>query len=197
MSRRLRVTAVAAIGALTGLGVVSFGCTGDPPEPQSRGSATRLAEPADVLDEPLMVALAQAKNFHHKADVHLQDGDPARAIASLRAILTIPFPAGAAEAQDVLLDARARLAKLLLGAGDAREALRVIDEGIAAAARPSFFLANLHTVRGEVLEAQARALASSDDAAATALRRQAIDAYDQSIRINEAIQRRLVEELAP
>ena len=30
-------------------------------------SVTKVADPADVIDQDLMVALAQAKNFHHKA----------------------------------------------------------------------------------------------------------------------------------
>ncbi|RMH38826.1 MAG: hypothetical protein D6689_18560 [Deltaproteobacteria bacterium] len=167
--------------------VVAAACTGDAPR-----SVTQLAEPADALDEDLMAALLQAKNLHHKANLYLLDGDTRAAIDALRAILAIEFPPGADEAQDVLVDARSRLAKVLLGAGRADEALRVVDEGIAAAARESYFLANAYTVRGEILEHLATA--QTDPAARDALKRDAIAAYDRSIEINNAIRARLREE---
>jgi tetratricopeptide (TPR) repeat protein len=159
------------------------------------GGTTRLTEPEDAVSEDLMVALAQAKNFHHKAKVYMSDGNLTEAIASVRQILAIQFPPTAPEAEDVRLDARALLAKLLVGQGKVDEAMRVVDEGIASASRDSFFLANLYTVRGEVLEAQA---ALADDGTADGRtraadeRRAAIAAYDKSIQINEQLQKRVV-----
>jgi tetratricopeptide (TPR) repeat protein len=161
------------------------------------GGATRLTEPEDAVGEDLMVALAQAKNYHHKAKVYMSDGNLAEAVASVRQILAIQFPPGAPEAEDVRNDARALLAKLLVSQGKLDEATRTIDEGIAATTRDSFFLANLYTVRGEVLEAQA---AQADDgtpdgkARAAEAKKAAITAYDRSISINEALQKRLVEQ---
>jgi hypothetical protein len=166
----------------------SVACTQDRQE-----RVTRLPDPDDAVSEELMVALAQAKNFHHKAKVHLGDGNVGEAITAVRQILSVPFPAGAAEGEDVRIDARALLAKLLVGKGDLDEALRVTQEGLAAASRPSFFVANLWTVTGEIHEARAVML-EADPAAATKARRAAIRAYDESIRINDAIQRRLMEE---
>jgi len=158
-------------------------------------SVTKVAEPADVIDQDLMVALAQAKNFHHKAKVYMSDGKADDAIASVRQILSLHFPANAPEADDVRLDARALLAKLLLEKGKADEAMQVVDEGLAASPRPSFFLANLYTVKGELLEARAAdADAASDKPKATEQRHAAIEAYDRSIKINEAIQKKLMEE---
>ena len=75
--------------------------------------STRLAEPSDVIDEELMIALGQAKNFHRKAKVYLSDGNLVAATVSVRQILSLQFPKGAPEADDVRLDARALLAKLL------------------------------------------------------------------------------------
>ena len=151
-----------------------------------------------AIDEPLMIALSQAKNFHHKARVYMSDGKLDDATAAVRAILSIRFPAGAPEAEDVRLDARALLAKLLLGQGQVDAAMTVVEEGLATVSRDSFFLANLYTVKGEVLQAQATALDSSgvaaDHARAVTLRQQAIIALDRSIAINTALQAALMEE---
>lgn len=145
---------------------------------QDAPSVTKLAEPEQVIDERLMICLNRAKNHHHIADVYVSDGNVDKAIAEVRKVLTVACPAGAPEAQDVQLDARARLAKLLLGRGGADDALQVVDEGIAAATRDSFFLANLYTVRGEVMEALGR-------------KHEAIEAYERSNEINLALQREL------
>jgi tetratricopeptide repeat protein len=150
-----------------------------------------------TLSEPLLIALAQAKNFHHQAEIRLADGDTDGAIAAVSRILAIPFPAGAPEAEETLLDARARLAKLCLGAGRLDEARRVVDEGLATATRDSFFLANLHTVSGEVHEARAKQLEASDPAGARAARQAALAAYDRSIEINDRLQRQLLKEARP
>jgi tetratricopeptide (TPR) repeat protein len=155
-----------------------------------------------ALGEPLLIGLAQAKNFHHKADIHLQEGDLDSALAAVRAIATIPFPQGAAEAEDVKLDAGARLAKLLIIKGDLDQAQRVVEENIARSTRRSFFLANLYTVKGEVYEARANLLdddaADSDDDAAKqrarAARKSAIEAFDRSIAINTELQKALMGE---
>lgn len=174
------------------------------------GSITELPEPSagdlatpdgPAIDEPLMIALAQAKNFHHKADVYSSEGKFEQAIDSVQQILGIPFPVGVAEAEDVALDARARLAKLLVTIGKLDEAMATVDQGITTARRQSFFLANLYTARGEVYEAMANRL--DDDAAdearaqAAQARRSAIEAFDQSIAINRALQRALTSEGAP
>jgi hypothetical protein len=146
------------------------------------------------LSEPLLAGLAQARSYHHIADLQLADGKADAAAAALDKILEIPFPAGAPEGEDAILDARARLAKLHLSAGRPQDARRVVDEGLAGARRESFFVANLHAVSGELHEAEARA--DSDPEAARAHRRAAILAHEQSIRINERIQMRLLEETA-
>jgi tetratricopeptide (TPR) repeat protein len=194
-------------GAL--LGCVG-GCAGERNGERQAGesaerSTTRLPDPSGrdlpELGEPLMIALAQAKNFHHKADVYLREGQLDDAIDAVAEILAVPFPQGAPEAEDVMLDARARLAKLLSAQGKAEEAMKVVDQGIAGAGRRSFFLANLYTVKGEVFEAMAIMLDDQETEKATAqaraARRQAIEAFDQSIAINTALQRALMGEAAP
>lgn len=160
----------------------------------SAPSQTRVAEPTDVIDEALMVSLAQAKNFHRKAKVYMSDGNPVAAIASVREILSLRFPAGAPEAEDVRADARALLAKLLVSRGELAEAMRTVDEGLAQAQRESFFVANLYTVQGEIHEARAAdADAANDKTKAVEERRAAITSYDRSIQINTALQKKLME----
>lgn len=174
------------------------GCSQDR-ELTARRPITALPEPdSQVLDEELMIALAQAKNFHHKADVYMQEGKTAEATAALRQILSVPFPERAPEGEDVLLDARARLAKLLLAGEQAEEALAVVEQGIGTARRRSFFLANLNTVKGEIHEAMALSWDQQGGeeaaSAAAAARRDAIEAFDESIQINRALQEALVSE---
>src|SRR3569623_1027399 len=79
-------------------------CNSSEPQP-----TTKLAEPADAIDQNLMVALSKAKNFHHKAKVYMSDGNTTAAIASVREILSLQFPANAPDADDVRNEARAAL----------------------------------------------------------------------------------------
>lgn len=157
---------------------------------------TRTAEPSEAIDQDLMIALGQAKNYHHKAKVLMSDGNLVAATAAVRQILSLSFPKGAPEAEDVRNDARALLAKLLLGQGQVEEADRVISEGIAQSARDSFFKANLYTVQGELHEARAAAFDATGDAGKASAgdeRHKAIESYDQSIHINEQLQKTLME----
>jgi len=194
MTMMTKRTAWLAIVALVlGAAVSCVSCARNDDEP--RGGATRLTDPTDAVSEDLMVALAQAKNYHHKAKVYTSDGNLGEAIAAVRQILAVPFPQGAPEAEDVRLDARALLAKLLVGQGKLDEATRVVEEGLAAATRDSFFLANLYTVKGEVLEAQAQVAddgSAEGKARADDAKRRAIAAYDKSIAINEELQKQLL-----
>src|SRR4051794_29541358 len=173
--------------ALLGALALAAGCSSER-EP-SAAAATRLPDPgdADAIDQNLMVALGQAKNFHHKAKVYMTDGNLVAATAAVRQILSLRFPAGAPEADDVRNDARAMLAKLLVSQGQIDEATRTIDEGLAQSQRESFFVANLYTVQGELHEARAAAADAAGDAGKTAAveqRHAAIESYDRSIQIN-------------
>ena len=158
---------------------------------------TRVADPTDGIGPDLMISLGQAKNFHHKAKVYMTDGNLTAATASVRQILSLAFPRGAAEADDVRNDARALLAKLLVSQGQIDEAARTVDEGLAQSQRESFFVANLYTVQGEIHEARAAGFAALGDtgrAAAVDERRAAIGSYDRSIQINERLQKKLMED---
>lgn len=175
--------------------VTACSCTGsdksDPPV------VTRTADPTDVIDQELMISLSKAKNFHRKARVYMSDGKLAEATAAVREIMSLKFPAGAPEAEDVRNDARALLAKLLISQNGLDEAMRVVQEGIAQSQRESFFVANLYTVKGEIHEARA-ALLDANDAAQKAKiveeKHAAIDSYDKSNAINTTLQNKLMED---
>ncbi|HEY3806365.1 MAG TPA: hypothetical protein VGL61_27360 [Kofleriaceae bacterium] len=156
---------------------------------------TQTAEPSDAIDQKLMVALSQAKNLTHKARIYTSDGDAASAIAAVREILALHFPANSPEAEDVRNDARAMLARLLVGQGNLDEAMNVIAEGLAQSQRESFFVANLYTVKGEILEARATALDTdpANKAHVVELRHAAIEAYDESNKIDKKLQDQLTE----
>jgi predicted negative regulator of RcsB-dependent stress response len=144
-----------------------------------------------------MLALAQAKNFHHKAKVYMSDGNLAEAAAQMEAILAIPFPPAAPEGDDVRLDARALLAKLLVAQNKIDEAMTVVDQGIGGARRDSFFLANLYTVKGEVHHARAAQLEGEPDANKQRIvdeKKAAIMAFDRSIAIDNQLVEQLVQE---
>jgi hypothetical protein len=161
------------------------------------GSVTRLPQPGPELSEELMLGLALAKNLHHKADVYLKEGRIGEAVASVEQILGIAFPPRSPEAEDVMLDARARLAKLMVIQGKLTDALTVVDTGISGATRQSFFMANLHSVRGEVLEASAVSIEESDAQGARAKRLEAIRELDRAIEIEKALLDSLPKEESP
>jgi tetratricopeptide (TPR) repeat protein len=192
-----------ALALALGMALAGLGACGPDRDAGPERSVTALPEPdqGEPLSEELMLALSLAKNYHHKADVLAQEGRADESAEALRQILTIRFPDGAPEAEDVRLDARARLAKLLARQGLIDEAVRVVEDGLAGAPRRSFFLANLYTVKGEVHEAQAAALDQQGTAeaatAASEARRAAIAAFDESIRINRALQEALLQEGGP
>jgi len=176
------------------IGITACSCSSEKVEPTP---TTHTAEPTEVIDQDLMIALSKAKNFHHKARVYMSDGKLAEATASVREIMALKFPAGAPEAEDVRNDARALLAKLLVSQNQLDEAMRTVQEGIAQSQRESFFVANLYTVKGEIHEARAATLDPKDPAQAAQLveeKHAAISAYDKSNDINSALQNKLMED---
>jgi tetratricopeptide (TPR) repeat protein len=191
MTRKLALVMLATLLAAT---VVC--CAGDEDRDPGRVGKTTLPAAEDQIDEALMLALGQAKNFHRKAKVYMTDGNRIEeAMSAVRQILAIEFPAGSPEGEDVHLDAYALLAKLHLGKGDVEGAMKTVDQGLATATRDSFFLANLHTVKGEVHEARAAGFDDPASADARAAYRAAIESYDASIQINERLQKALAERL--
>lgn len=178
-------SAVFVLGLVGLLGLPGCATRAEDDGPSRR--ITELPQPGPELSQELMLGIALARNYHHKADVYLKEARIDDAVISVRQILSIPFPTKSAEGEDIRLDARARLAKLLASRGELDQAMTVVDEGLARVSRQSFFAANLHTVRGELLAARAEKIEDRDKAAASAARRQAIEAHDRAIAIEKAL----------
>lgn len=148
-----------------------------------------------VLDHELMVRLASARSLHHQANLHLQQGEVEQAIEAVRRILLLDLDSRWPEAEEARLDATARLAKLLLGQGKEQGALQSAENGIQTATRDSFYLSNLHSVRGEILEERSQRLEREGDKnGAKQVAREAIAAFERSIAINKRLQRELLEK---
>ena len=148
-----------------------------------------------LLDQQLMLLLSSARAYHHQADLYLQQGEVDRAVATVRKILAMDLSSRWPEAEEVRLDATARLAKLLLGQGKEDDALKTAEQGLAGAQRESFYLSNLHSVRGEVLEQRSKRLDSEGQKEqARGAAREAISAFEKSIEINKRLQRKLLDE---
>lgn len=172
--------------------VASCASGGDGEAGSEPRSVTQLPLPENAISDELMLALRQAKNFHHIADVYLQNANLAKATDAVRNVLSIEFPANAPEAEDVKLDARARLAKLLVTEGKLTDAMKLVDDGIAGATRESFFLSNVYMVKAEIEEAIAVTLDDTDKAAADERRENAIRARLESIDIDKKLQDQLL-----
>jgi tetratricopeptide (TPR) repeat protein len=148
-----------------------------------------------LLDRELMLLLSTVRAYHHQADIHLQQGNVDQAIATVRKILQLDLSSKWPEAEEVRLDATARLAKLLLGQGKEDEALETAREGLSAAQRESFYLSNLHSVLGEILEQRSKRLdKDGQKEEARQVAREAIAAFEQSITINKRLQQQLLKE---
>jgi tetratricopeptide (TPR) repeat protein len=147
------------------------------------------------IDEHLMAALGQARALHHLADVHLAEGDPAKAEEAVERIFDVEFPAGAPERDDVVVDAYGRLAKIQLAQDRLDEAAATLQKGVGSVRRDTFYTASLHLIEGEIHEARSKkAREAGDEPSARAEARRAIEAYEESIAINERVMERIARE---
>jgi hypothetical protein len=162
--------------AVSGATALAAGCRG---EPSTAGCPS--AEPAGPpVDEALMA-------FHHEADVRQSASDTAGAIASLERLVALPAPA-AVEVDEVLADARARLAELRLAQGDTDGADRDVRAGLQRVTGPTYFRGHLLEVEGLLEEVRARALADagkSEEAARA--RARAVDLLEEAVKVQERV----------
>jgi hypothetical protein len=186
MTRLLRTTCFALLAwlALAGSGCASQSNTASVEAERSVSRADRLA----------IIGIAQG--LLHEADV--LEGLGQRGEATLRAerVLTLELGIDDPLREPLRLDAHGRLAELALADGRLDEADAAIDQGLAEVHARSYFEARLHLVRGRALEARAAAHreAGHETEAQTALR-EALEAHERSIAINEGLLR--AEEGAP
>jgi hypothetical protein len=151
-----------------------------------------------LVDPGLMAYLSRARAAHHVADEHEAQGDLSSAARELDRLVAAPKPARAevyAEVNEVLADTHARLADLKSRLGDFGGAARHVELGLASARAPTYFRGHLFEVLGLVNERQSAALKSRGDTAeAEAARRRALDAFEQAMKIQDAVIRDAVNQ---
>jgi hypothetical protein len=134
-----------------------------------------------------MAFLSAARALHHEADLRERADDPAGAIAALERLVALPAP-HAVEVDEVLADARARLAQLRLARGDVDGAERDVQAGLQRVQGPTYFRGHLLEVEGLVQEQRAAALADagrSDEAAKA--RAHAVSLLEEAVHVQEQV----------
>ncbi len=160
------------------------------------GSAceSRRGGSAREVDETTMAILTTARALHHEADVYESAGDFAAAGAAIERVLALRIPPSVLEAEDIRMDAWGRLAEISLMADDPERALAHANTGLRDSHRDSVLQARLYVAKGRALRALAqRAAASGDTTAADSRRREALDALETSIQINQRVLGRLLD----
>ncbi len=140
------------------------------------------------LDEATIAILNTARALHHEADVYESAGDFNAATQAIQRVLALRIPPTVAEAEDIRVDAWGRLAEISLTADDPDAALAHANSGLQDSHHESVLRARLHLVRGRALRALAqRATTSGDTTTAEARRREALDALETSVEINQRV----------
>lgn len=146
------------------------------------------AEPAaPPIDAPVMAFLSAARALHHEADIRERSDDAAGAIAALEKLVALPAPR-AVEVDEVLADARARLAELRLARGDVAGAEKDVQAGLQHVVGPTYFRGHLLEVEGRVQEQRAAALADAGraDEAAKA-KAHAVTLLEEAVQVQEQV----------
>ncbi|HEX3345810.1 MAG TPA: hypothetical protein VHS09_14600 [Polyangiaceae bacterium] len=162
---------------------LTAGCRG---EPSTRGCPS--AEPASPpVDEALTAFLSAARALHHEADVRQSADDTAGAVAALERLVALPAPA-AIEVNEVVADARARLAELRLGQGDVDGAERDVRAGLERVEGPTYFRGHLLEVEGLLEERRGVDLADAGKTAEAArARARAVDLLEEAVKVQEQV----------
>ena len=175
----------ACVVAALALGAAS-GCA------QSAPSRPSACTDAGVPVNPVLMAfLSRARDAHHVADQYEEKKDPAGAIAVLDKVVQGPLPGGGApppEAREVLADTGARMAALERRLGHYPAAEADVAMGLKLVPGVSYFRGHLFEVLGLTEQRRARALeADKNDAAASAAKQDALDAFEKSMRIQAQV----------
>jgi hypothetical protein len=193
---RARLFRLLGVLAVAGLLLCLAGCReASPPGETDSGQP---------VDPALLAFLSRARSAHHIADGAEEQNDLGRAVEVLRGLVAGPFPGGsvqgaAPEVREVLSDTRARLADLESRRGNFDEAARDVDDGLELARETTYFRGHLFEVRGLVEERHAKALEKEEKPAdATAAKKRALDAFEESMKIQaEVIKKAVPMEAGP
>lgn len=157
-----------ALGLILVLGVgAPLGC----------GSAmTPEREPhnAQALD-----LLRRAKALYQEAETARARGDIEGCVARLEQVAKLPFPADAPEREDVVVDALSEVSRVRLAARQPDAAVAAARRAIGRATRSSYFLGLAYLRLGDALRAQGH-------------ERDAVDALEKSISVNDQVMARLL-----
>jgi hypothetical protein len=135
------------------------------------------------VDPALMAFLSAARALHHEADIDESRGDVPAAVAALERLVGMQAPR-AAEVDEVVADARARLAELRLRSGDVEGADRDVHAGLERAREATYFRGHLLEVAGIVEEARASSLSDAGRAGEAArAKARAIELLEEAVRV--------------
>jgi tetratricopeptide (TPR) repeat protein len=189
------------------LGLALAGCAEQSSHPDAddaspRPAAAASAQPAcacedePVVDPTLLSFLSMARAAHHKADLEVEAGDRAAAIAALERVVKAPWQGKRPpEVVEVTADTLARLADLRSEDGKFEEAARDVTEGIALAIEPTHFRGRLFEVRGLVEERRSKALKEKGDSeGAERARKAAVESFRQAMDIQEDVIARALKQ---
>jgi hypothetical protein len=153
------------------------------------------------VDPALLAFLSRARSAHHIADQREGEKSLEAATAPLQALIDGPVPGGAVlppEAREVLADTRARLADLQSQLNRFDDASANIEQGLKLATELTYFRGHLFEVRGLVEERRAKFLETQGSAGeAAAATRAALEAFEQSMKIQSQVIQETVPGSAP
>jgi tetratricopeptide (TPR) repeat protein len=140
------------------------------------GGADLSAGPSTGGGGPALQQLRRARALHQTAATRVASGDLDGAVQALEEVSALRFPAGAPEAADVAVDALAEQSRLLLAAGRLVPAEASARRAIARGPAPSYFVGLAWLRLGDALKARGQ-------------KREAVDAFERSIAVNNAVLR--------
>jgi tetratricopeptide (TPR) repeat protein len=143
------------------------------------------------VDPALLAFLSRARSAHHVADGLEEQKQLDRAVAVLEELLKGPQPAGQpppTEVREVLSDTRARIADLESRRGRFESAEQHLKEGLELARETTYFRGHLYEVRGLVEERRSKDLsAKGESGAAESAKQRALEAFEESMKIQEQV----------
>ena len=164
-------------------------CSRSEPSPLSSCPALDAGSPVDPV---LLAFLSRARAAHHLADDLEGGGDLRASAAPLERLVEGPLPRVSStelgpEVREVLSDTYARLADLHSRQGAFELALQEVQLGLSHARERNYFRGHLLETEGLVEERHAKALETSDPAAATAIRKHAIELLEQAMEVQSGV----------
>ena len=143
------------------------------------------------VDPALLAFLSRARSAHHVADGFEEQKQLDRAVGVLEELVKGPQPGGQpppSEVREVLSDTRARIADLESRRGRFESAEQHLKQGLDLAREATYFRGHLYEVRGLVEERRSKDLsAKGESGAAETAKQRALEAFEESMKIQEQV----------